>query len=264
MKGNSACRLCLQEKKLVKKSHLIPDFMYQDLYDESHRFYSMVIDAWWKKILLKSRNHTGEYEGGILCVDCETKVLGLYESYASKAMYGGTFSRKEENPVCKKYHNSGGPDFTQVVNIDYAKFKLFLLSVLWRASISSREFFAEVDLGSDEETLRQMILSGNPGKVEDFPVLVVTYAQEKKLPFDVIANPQLRVDSNGNSFYIMLISAFIYSFYLPTVNGYPPSLKDCTIIPENRMNILHLPYQEALAIIGNLTGIGEKLSSAIK
>jgi hypothetical protein len=224
----------------------------------------LVIDAWRKNILLKTRNPTGEYEGGILCTDCENKVLGLYESYASKAMYGGRFSRKEKNPVCKKYRNSEGPDFTRVDNIDYAKFKLFLLSILWRASISSREFFAEVNLGPHEETLRQMILSGNPGNVEDFPVLVATYAQEKKLPLDVITNPQLKVDGNGDSFYVVLISAFIYSFFLPTANGYPHMVKDCTITPENKMNIIHLPYQEALAILGSLTGIGEKLDSAIK
>ena len=32
------CRLCLEEQALIKKSHIIPEFMYQDLFDENHKF----------------------------------------------------------------------------------------------------------------------------------------------------------------------------------------------------------------------------------
>jgi len=33
----SICKLCLKKKDLIKKSHIIPGFMYQYLYDAKHR-----------------------------------------------------------------------------------------------------------------------------------------------------------------------------------------------------------------------------------
>lgn len=35
-----SCKLCLEEKILLKKSHIIPEFMYKDLYDENHKLIS--------------------------------------------------------------------------------------------------------------------------------------------------------------------------------------------------------------------------------
>ncbi len=34
--GGNICRVCLKESKL-RKSHILPEFLYEDLYDEKHR-----------------------------------------------------------------------------------------------------------------------------------------------------------------------------------------------------------------------------------
>ena len=35
------CKLCGKEKDLCKQSHIIPNFMYQDLFDQKNRMYAI-------------------------------------------------------------------------------------------------------------------------------------------------------------------------------------------------------------------------------
>ena len=146
------CKLCLTEKELCKKSHIIPDFMYKEIYDEKHSLIS------FKTHTLHSGQivFNGAYEKDILCEDCDNNLIGGFENYASRVLYGGKI------PVSiKNFIKPDGLEFSQAQGVDYIKFKLFLLSVLWRASISSNDFFSSVSLGSlYEEKIRQMILLG--------------------------------------------------------------------------------------------------------
>src|SRR3546814_7896147 len=50
-----------------------------------------------------------------------------------------------------------------VTGIDYAQFKLFLLSLLWRAGVAKGRYFERVTLGPHEERLRAMLHDGDPG-----------------------------------------------------------------------------------------------------
>lgn len=135
----SRCNLCLQEKKLIKKSHIIPDFLYKDLYDEKH-FINKLNPKELKEGKKASRIPTGEYEGGILCKECDNEVIGQYESYSNLALFGGKLPA-DESPIAKNFTSKNGINFTEVKNISYTKYKLFLLSILWRSHISNRDFF---------------------------------------------------------------------------------------------------------------------------
>ena len=74
------CKLCLKEAQLVKKSHIILDFMYEHVWDENHFAITRRITE--QNQIRKGKVPTGEYEGNILCLKCEREVLGQYESYA--------------------------------------------------------------------------------------------------------------------------------------------------------------------------------------
>lgn len=56
---------------------------------------------------------------------------------------------------------------------DYATFKLFHLSVLFRSSVSSLPTFQEVNLGSHEARIRQLLLSADPGYDWEYPILAL-------------------------------------------------------------------------------------------
>lgn len=58
-----------------------------------------------------------------------------------------------------------------LTGIDKAKLRLFFLSLLWRAAASSLPEFEEVSLHGDElEQLRTLVLEGDPGPLDFFPI----------------------------------------------------------------------------------------------
>lgn len=58
----------------------------------------------------------------------------------------------------------------KLVDYDYARLKLFVLSILWRASVSKKAEFSKVSLGPHEEIFRKMILDHQPCDPEVYSV----------------------------------------------------------------------------------------------
>jgi hypothetical protein len=127
------CALCKTEKPL-SNSHVIPEFLYQELYDGLHRFHRISTTPEAKNRLLQK----GIREP-LLCHDCEQQI-SVWEGYARQVLFGGVpiQGNKEDKKIT-------------VENIDYANFKLFQLSIIWRASVSSRPEFRQVQLGPHQE-----------------------------------------------------------------------------------------------------------------
>lgn len=156
------CQLCLENRKL-RRSHIIPDFfrdhsgtMYptgkSDLpqpftvltHTESGNRFERKQHGYWEKNL-----GLIEY---LLCCACELQ-LSKYEDYFKRYFYGGT------DPIRFVLPLSDDPFFFA----DYAKIKLFLLSLLWRASVAKGKFWEAVNLPSrDLELIRFMLIHENP------------------------------------------------------------------------------------------------------
>ena len=165
------CKLCLEEKEL-SKSHIIPEFFYKSMYDSKHR---MIILSNIKSEPVKYR-YQGIYEK-LLCKECEAKI-NRYENY-----------------IIEKLTNAGHFEDDRVIiytNIEFLHFRLFALSVLWRASISTNRMFQDVDLGKNEETIRKMVLNNNPGQYDLFPILMAAIMTKNKQSVkDLVTNPDL-------------------------------------------------------------------------
>lgn len=68
-----------------------------------------------------------------------------------------------------------GTDFgvREVKGIDPRKFRLFFLSLLWRAAATTRYEFSEVSLTSENlETLRAMVVFGEPEPLSFYPIVL--------------------------------------------------------------------------------------------
>ena len=64
MQARGTCKLCQNEKLLLNKSHIIPEFMYDSLFDSDHK--AMVFspsDRLMGKGIVQKPS-TGEYESG--------------------------------------------------------------------------------------------------------------------------------------------------------------------------------------------------------
>lgn len=237
------CKLCLSERNLIGKSHILPNFMYKDLFDDGHRMVKFTTQTPNSKRSIP----TGDYESDILCADCDNKIIGQLESYASSIFYGGNLPVKIENFV-----KPDGLEFTQVKGVDYNKFKLFLLSLLWRASISKRDFFKNVNLGPYEEKIRRMIHKSDPGCSEAYPCIITSY-RKHDLPKEIIAEPKkIRLDNNVG--YAFLINGFLYNFKI-TENEKTPWILEASINESGEFKVLHSTEDMAKRLLGSYFGV---------
>lgn len=198
------CKLCLEEKELIKKSHIIPDFMYGGIFGEKHDIYKV-------DLVNNNKSHkaySGEYEGGLLCANCDGVIIGQLENYAKKVFFGGKLSKGENISFYKEKQND--LLLNCVSGIDYKQFKLFLLSILWRSGISQRPFFSNVRLGPYEEIIRLMLINGDPGIQNAFPCIIAN--MPKDVPGDVVSQPT-RSKSNG-TVYNYLINGFSFQYFI--------------------------------------------------
>jgi len=118
------CKLCLLEKDIVN-SHIIPKFFYKSLYDKKlHRFHVLSTDP----RITKKYDQKGMRQK-LLCEDCEQKI-SKYERYVNHIINGGIEVWVGDKGAC-----------IEAAGIDYTKYKLCLLSILWRAGISTLPFF---------------------------------------------------------------------------------------------------------------------------
>ena len=149
------CNLCLEDTELLRRSHIIPQFMYRGVKSDGGIF--IIIDKYTFREYSKGKSlkehSTGAYDSNILCENCDNKIFSQkYEDYSSKVyqFLDGEIESFKGIEI-KPYRNEKGVKGKLIKNIDYAKFKLFLLSILWIASISKRPFFQEVALGDKHE-----------------------------------------------------------------------------------------------------------------
>ena len=233
------CKLCGQRKSLVK-AHIIPDFMYHELFEKDHRIRQMRVENKMLKII--TQRETGEFDKNIYCEKCDNEILGGYEAYAKRVLYGGTPLSLPIKPE-RMFNEAWMP----VGNIDYKKFKLFLLSILWRASITSRPYFSQVKLDHHENIIREMILNDNPQKREDYPTLIIHTGLCTK---QIISRPKL-VGKKGDKIYSFLISDAIFIFFVECDN-LPYYLLETTINEKNEMKILLTDKTNATDLINRI------------
>jgi len=225
------CKLCLEDKPLLKKSHIIPDFMYQGLFDENHKLYKISSEKSWVE-----RPSDGEYESDILCSDCDNVRLGKFETYAASTLYGKNLPA-ENAPKVRNEINQNNIKSTYCSNIEYKKFKLFLLSILWKASISARPVFEDVNLDKDEEIIRKMLLEENPGEIDEYPCFMVSYLTNKELSHDIIGKP---IKVNEGMQHTFLIGGIYYNYYL-NKEKLPKYIFEGIIKKSNELRIVHIP-----------------------
>ena len=239
------CRLCREKKKLCKKSHIIPNFMYQALFDEKNRIH--LIKSEVGKIKQSGFRQSGEFDSHILCYSCDNETLGKLDHYASLVLYDGypKISENREHRDGMKYRYCAG--------IDYSQFKLFLLSILFRASIGNRPLFNEVQLGPHEDRIRQMLLNGEPGEQLEYPCLMMTYLHLKEYPGDLVAQPS-RARVNGGYVYKFLIGGIIYVFFISKCTIFP-ELKDIVVNTDGVIKVIHSPPSLARRALGSMVGI---------
>lgn len=158
------CKLCHKSRTLVK-AHIYPEAFVRELHDPAHRGLPTLIASDNCQDRPK-RSQIGVYDKNILCSECESR-LGKLDTYAAKFLIQGL------DEACQPIEGGDTPLGYFVTEYDYALLKLFFLSVLWRASVSTHDFFAAVSTGAHEEALRQAIQELDPGDSDFYSVILL-------------------------------------------------------------------------------------------
>lgn len=184
------CRLCNQLKQLVR-AHIIP------------RSFTLRVRGQSKQ-LIEAREHdtrdvqywqNGVWDDEILCEGCE-KTFQAWDDYGFQLL-----GKPPGNDALPR-DDSEVQSFV-IKNIDYARLKLFVLSVLWRSSVSSQPFFARVKLGRHESLIAQMIRNQNAGSYDEFPVVLARLVGQP-LPSTTYA-PYRQRSPEGVNFNILFL-----------------------------------------------------------
>ncbi len=151
------CCLCKEEKVLIKKSHLIPNFFFKSLYNKHNRLIRFDAVKMFKGVSESpAKPPTSPYEKYILCAKCDNEIINKYESYFAKNIFHGT------NFVKKTYTQPNKINHYLYNDLNYDLANIFFLTLLWRANLSKRQGFKEVNLAPNiAESLSSQILTGN-------------------------------------------------------------------------------------------------------
>lgn len=222
--------------------------MYAPLFDEHHQFIRLSLDGRVPSVPVPS----GDYESNILCADCEKFLNENYENYAKLFLYGPIDQLGLNRPVSECCRNQHGVEFLQIRNVDYHKFKLFLLSVLWRASISSRPLFKNVSLGPHEEIIRNKLLIKNGGQQNEYPCIICTYRNNKQLPTDFIGQPR-KFRHNAGTGYSFLMDGMIY-FFEVSRGIFDRSILEASINTKDELKVIFMPESNAVKVLNSFIG----------
>lgn len=113
----------------------------------------------------------------MLCEECE-QIFSPWESYASKFLNGKAATTADTEG-----------SILWVRGLDYEAFKLFQMSVLWRASVSRHRVFSRVDLGKREERLRLMLLARDAGDPLEFGCWMSGLILDDQVANDTVIEP---------------------------------------------------------------------------
>lgn len=190
-----SCALCLGNKELCK-SHIIPEFIFSPLYDQDHRFIEVTDIA--KGVVKKGQKG---YWQKLLCAECETKI-NRYERHSRRIFIDPLPPHILKSKIIREHPR-----------LDYNTFKLFCLSVLWRASVSSLPIFRHVRLGPHENKIRDLLLRDDAGDTLSYPVQVFALHFEGEHFRDFLIDPT-HVRIEGRLCYRFVMMGFVFFVYV--------------------------------------------------
>jgi len=200
-KSIGMCKLCLGEKKLCQ-SHIIPDFMYEPLKGAEGKIHA--ISTALGKGRGKGRRviQSGIWEN-LLCSECEKK-LSSWETYAGSTLFWRVPANPQPTQRGVMFHG-----------LDYHKFRLFQLSVLWRSSVATAMGFEKFKLNEHESTLRDMLMADDPGEPREFGCMMVAPGARDLAIMDELILPPETISLDDHAVARLVMGNMMWIYFLP-------------------------------------------------
>ena len=188
------CRLC-KENKPLRESHIFPEWLYKPLYDDNHQFFVLSTDTNKRR----GTRPKGIYER-LLCHECEQR-LSKWEGYARNVFLKLPLKVIEDNRA------------VVFSGLNYDSFKLFQMSLIWRASIARRPEVHKIALGPHSEKIRKMLYEERPGEVYEYGSILMLPALSQKLMQQFVYPPErLPTKIDGHTAYRAFFGGLFWLF----------------------------------------------------
>ena len=209
------CKFCGNETDLIK-AHVIPAGLFRRLQRGKKPLEMMTNKAGE----YTKRRPVGVYDSTIVCSKCES-IWQEWDNYAQLLLADKLLNGRVQ------YHNNKKICYI-VDNYEYRRLKLFFISMVWRASVSSQPFFSKVSLGQFEDVAKNHIASNDPGDSEVFSVNLAKF--DHPLAESILdPHDDKYSDVNYLRFYLAGYIAYIKVDHKP-----PPKLFSQVAMAENR------------------------------
>ncbi|KTC88889.1 hypothetical protein [Fluoribacter dumoffii] len=216
------CKLCQKDTKLVK-SHIIPEAFYSYVFPENE---GIIVskDEYSKRLPICV------YDKTILCGNCE-KMFQDWDDYGNQFFH---HILSKPDSLIKKNTKILAYVFN---NIDSKKLALFIISVLWRASVSQESFFENVKLGPFGDKIKSLLLNDSVDEINNFPIIIslFNFSDNRAL------HPPHRTRINAVNYYYLY---FFNSEILIKVDSRPLVIYKQLILEPNKsliVSIVDLP-----------------------
>jgi len=155
------CKLCQKERVLIK-SHIVPEWAYTTLYNKKGHFKPINVNS-----SLLGKAYQNGFKEELLCEECDRDIIGKYDEYAKNLFFSianDKYKNINKTRICS--------DIFILKGVNYKITKLFLLSLLWRMSVTSLEVFAEYKISDYEEEIRDIIYKGKEVHSTYIPIAI--------------------------------------------------------------------------------------------
>lgn len=201
MLGN--CRLCHQLRPL-QDSHILPECVFRPAYDITHTAIQIDIDQ-----SKKFKQQKGFWER-LLCKECEG-IFNKWETYFCRIWFHPT---QRLRPLLLENN------IVTIPGIQYTIFKLFHLSIIWRAGICSRPEFKNVRLGTQEEKIRKRLLANDPGDPDDYTMFGIAIRETETKNFqDKLLRAPEASRYHGHYVYNILFGGVFWYYWISSHRG---------------------------------------------
>lgn len=156
------CALCLEKESCKKESHFVPKFLRDDLMHKNNMTTFTIEGKIYNTSDLPKRSF-------IFCEECESK-LSLLETRSSRILKD-LKTEKNIKLIGKIIKDNDIYQSSYIIDLNRntVVFNLFLLSIIWRVSISKESIFANTKLSDEiEENIRLVLYNNMKGNLKEY------------------------------------------------------------------------------------------------
>jgi len=238
------CPLCeKQVSTLHKRSHIIPEWMYRECYDEKHKMIKVELE---RECVIKGQK--GDYEE-IICTDCERQSQ-IYDHYASLVLSTQAQESPEHKAVGRKSLEKPAANGRMYLdsywsNLNFHRFQRFVLGVVLRSHLARKKQGSDLLTEKHFNNIRAIYMNSDSINDTAYPVMVYRYIDGSNVG-SIVFLPFLS-KNDGHSVIKFSGAGYLFSVFASSHNKakyvYTRSLHR-----DGTLRVLHVPVGESGAL----------------